>query len=478
MKQSLVYMALLSTMLTLAGCGGGGGGNDSNQDNNSGSNDTGNNNQNNGNNQNNTNNQNNGNTNQQIDGEVWVVKGRVQDADNRYVENAKVSVVLDNIEYSTKTDKNGEYGLKLPKDFKYPEYLSGVIHAEGYKPKTLLLSYEDKTLFVDEESNSPTIHKLQEHDVIFFNGLKVIHLGDDSFSGSANSQFQVKAQDIVWKDSFTYSAAKKAKYDEICISLMGKGIQSSSSKDTISLSRNGEAGTFVTQGLKDSAESGIYSNIEHCFSLQSFNADEQIELRIQSGNASNGYDDFEIINIEGAFKNNSGSNNSSGSGNSDGTNNSGSNNSSGSGNNTGGNSSSGGSSDIPLCNSGTTPAGTVQCVGKDNINYLGGGFNSHTGDVAGYMDHASGDIQTATSCSVVRSGNTMTINIPSLSVSGTVTGEALQVITPSSQEGQTLMFLTAQDKKFGMMQNTFYNGQVLHTATVTIGDKTYSCSKY
>ncbi len=490
MKRIFIYTAVFSAMMLMTGCGGGNA--NQNQSNNTGLNNTGNNqntdsntnqNQNNsGSNNTSNNNQNTGNNteNQQIAGDVWIVKGRVQDTDNRIVENAKVSVLLENTEYSTKSNKNGEYTLKLPQDFKYPEHLSGIIHAEGYKPTTLLLSYKNKELYIDQESNNPIMKKMQEQDVIFFNGLKVIHLGDDAFGGNANSQFQVKAQGIIWKDSFTYSAAKKAKYDEICISLMGKGIQTDNrTLNTISLSKSNQTDTIVTQPLKASSDLGEYSNLEHCFSLQNFNTDEQIYLSIKSHNGVVNYDDFEMINIEGVFRNSGNtsgsSSNSSGSNNNSGGNTESNNNS---GSNTGSNSNSG-SSNNNLCITSTTAEGKMQCVGKDNINYLFGGFNSYSGNVAGYMDNQTTNMQTATSCSVTRSGNTLTLSIPSLGVSGTVTAEALQVITLTAQDAQFLYFLTGNtSEKFGDITNMLFDGVVISTAAVVSGGKTYTCAKY
>ena len=158
MKRSILYTAVFSAMLVMTGCGGGesGDGNKETNQNTSQNNNSGSNNENNQNIGTNNNQNSNQNT-QQPEKDAWVVKGRVVDNNQQVVENAKVSVLLENVEYSTKSDKNGEYALKLPKDFKYPEHLSGIVYAEGYKPTTLLLSYQNKTLYIDGESNNPII---------------------------------------------------------------------------------------------------------------------------------------------------------------------------------------------------------------------------------------------------------------------------------------------------------------------------------
>ena len=234
--------------------------------------------------------------NQNID-KSFDINGIILDEKSAPIKNAKIAVSLGNIEYSTYSDQTGKYTLKTPQDFKYPEFISGTIIAEHYKPTTLLLSFKNKNLYVDQSSNNPQLFQLKDNDVIFFNGLTVIHLGDDSFSGAVNSQFQVQASGLKWKDSFIYSSDKKSKYNKFCVSMTGKGIQGTVSDSYIALVR--QSGVVDKLILKDSNVSGDYSNSEYCFSLSNVNENEQVGVEVVSENGGNGYDDFEVINIMG-----------------------------------------------------------------------------------------------------------------------------------------------------------------------------------
>lgn len=289
MKSLFIHSVLVGSVLLLTGCGGGGSEEESSQKgdttnpviDNSGSQGT----------------------NQNLE-KSWLIQGILLDENNQPIKNAKIAVTLDKIEYSTRSDSMGKYSLKTPQDYAYPKYFSGVITAEGYKPSTLLLGFSSNTLTVNNDSNSPKLQTLKETDVIFFNGLTIIHLGDDSFSGSSNSQFQVSAQGLTWKDSFNYSAEQKNKYNQICITMTGKGIEASVTKSFISLTN--QSGKILKQNLVDSDSSGSYSSSQNCFALSDFSANDQISLNISSNNGGTGYDDFEVINITGQYQNSSG----------------------------------------------------------------------------------------------------------------------------------------------------------------------------
>lgn len=239
--------------------------------------------------------------NQDIDGAVWTTSGKVLDEKGEPIAGAEVSVKLNDIKYSVKTDNSGNYHLKTPQNYAYPQYFAGLINAENYRPTTILFSFPNNNLAVDTKTSNPNLELLKESDIIFFNGLDIIHLGDDQFQGAVNSQLQIKAQGKVQVDYFTYSDSLKSKYDNICISFLGRGFNSikEGSKDPISLSNSGQAGTYIVKILPDSAEDGSFSQYKECFSLSSFKAGDKVQLQINSLPVSNDYDDFEMINVFG-----------------------------------------------------------------------------------------------------------------------------------------------------------------------------------
>lgn len=238
---------------------------------------------------------------EQVDGPAWVIQGRVVDASGAGVGGATVSVALDKT-YTASTGADGAYELKTPREYAYPAYLSGIVSKAGYLPKPLLLSYANGLLAASANiSTRPTT----DADLLFASGLAVTHLGDSNFSGSVNSQFQTPtASGTHWFDKATLSAGQKAKYSRLCVSFHAKGVQSGTNvQDLVSISRNGEAGTYLVQAMPATDASGAYSVVNHCFSLATFAAQDLLQVQINSMQTSPGdYDDFEFIAVTGLLQ--------------------------------------------------------------------------------------------------------------------------------------------------------------------------------
>ena len=240
--------------------------------------------------------------NQNIDGKVWETKGKITDETGQALSDVEISVTLNNVRYATHSKADGSYTLKTPQSYDYPKFLAGVIYRKDFKPETILWNYANQTLIQITTTANPKLKPLKEQDVIFFKGLDIIHLGDDNFAGSANSQLQVPSQGKYWIDTFDYTAALKAKYSSICIQFNGRGIQSAGRDNTVSLSNNGQMGTYIVQDLQSTALDGSFTSLQNCFSLSSFPENSKVMLQINSqANSSGDYDDFEIINITGVL---------------------------------------------------------------------------------------------------------------------------------------------------------------------------------
>ncbi|QIL83449.1 carboxypeptidase regulatory-like domain-containing protein [Diaphorobacter sp. HDW4A] len=237
-----------------------------------------------------------------IDGAVWVNKGQVVDAGGTGINDVNVSVVLDKT-YSATTDTSGNYELRLPKEYAYPTHFSGLATKQGIVPYPVFFTYESgKLSFI----NKTTTRAVQESDILFQSSMKVIHLGDSNYTGSSNSQFQFpNATGTVWSETATLSAAQSAKYTQLCISFFAKGIDDNSpnGQSTLSLSRNGQPGTYINQSIPPTQRDGSYSAINNCFSLQTFKAEDVIRVQLNSLPATSGdFDDFEFIAVTGVLK--------------------------------------------------------------------------------------------------------------------------------------------------------------------------------
>lgn len=225
---------------------------------------------------------------------VWVTEGQVVDTNGVPVSDATVAVELDRL-YSTSTDSSGRFTLRTPRNYNYPEYFAGYAQKVGYVPGQIFFWYQGGNLASSAAGRAVSTPAATTQDVILPTGVNVIHLGDDNFAGSANSQFQKRSLGLYWEDHFNLTTATSS----MCVSFYAKGIETRSrTNNVVSISNNGQPGTFQVADLIDSPASGSYEKQTHCFSLQGFQAGDRIRVAINSGIASNGdYDDFEFLGV-------------------------------------------------------------------------------------------------------------------------------------------------------------------------------------
>ena len=71
--------------------------------------------------------------------------------------------------------------------------------------------------------------------------MSIVHLGDGDFSGAENSQLQVQASGLLWRDRFTLTAVQKTNFTTFTVTLYARSIQSQAPKfysDLIGLGNN------------------------------------------------------------------------------------------------------------------------------------------------------------------------------------------------------------------------------------------------
>ncbi|MEW9151223.1 carboxypeptidase-like regulatory domain-containing protein [Acinetobacter indicus] len=239
----------------------------------------------------------------QPQGEKWSVSGQVFDASGQPVAQAKIYVQLGEHNYYTHSQTDGRYTLYLPREYDYPDHIAGTVWMEGYQPEILLLSYQNQHLYIDQHSHLVQLKPLTEAHVVFQQGLHLIHLGDDSLVKNPETRIQTAPQGLVWSDGFQYTQALQKQYNQLCIQLYGKGIQSQyANQDKISISRKNDLRLSITQLLSDSPSSGAYSANEHCFPLRHFQVNDHIQVQIKSHTLDTDQDNFEMLNIVGVLR--------------------------------------------------------------------------------------------------------------------------------------------------------------------------------
>ncbi len=237
-----------------------------------------------------------------IDGPTWVNKGTLLDETGAGISGATVLVTLDKT-YSTTTDSNGHYELKLPRDYAYPTHFSGLASKQGIVPQPVFFHYINGQMSF---TNQITSRRVTDSDILFQSSMKVIHLGDSNYAGTSNSQFQFpNASGTAWSENATLSADQRAKYSKLCVNFYAKGIDDNSpnGQSTLSISNNGQMGSYQLQEIPITSRDGSYNVINFCFPLQAFHAQDIIRVQLNSlPDSKNDYDDFEFIAVTGVLK--------------------------------------------------------------------------------------------------------------------------------------------------------------------------------
>ncbi|MEO6024856.1 MAG: hypothetical protein ABIP64_17435, partial [Burkholderiales bacterium] len=240
--------------------------------------------------------------------------GEVTDARTlAVISGALVDIPLQTSNPNGNTGTDGKYSLTLPNSG-LPQFLVGTVNKTDYLPGTVFFKYANGQLqpLNTGSNNSALILIRPDQDLVFLNGLSVVHLGDAKFGGTANSQLQVQAAGLIWNESFRLTAAQQAKYTTLTVTLYGRGIESGTPTfncDQIGLGNNIDATTGkltdgTPQTLTGTAADGSFTKITHTFSLNGLAADADAHLQIVSGKAcasgtSTDYDDFEIVAVTG-----------------------------------------------------------------------------------------------------------------------------------------------------------------------------------
>lgn len=170
------------------------------------------------------------NENAQIDSSSeQLIEGDVRFSDQIFTEKGDplsgvvVSVYASNNRYTAVTDESGTYDVEVPlTELPRSGYISVSVNAQDFKPHNLTYL---APLVADEvygsESESLRLSPCPTCLQIDVKSSELIHLGDDNYSGSVNSQFQ-KATDGI---EIEFDLEGSTEYSTLNVSYQIKGIQ-------------------------------------------------------------------------------------------------------------------------------------------------------------------------------------------------------------------------------------------------------------
>ncbi|WP_310628502.1 carboxypeptidase-like regulatory domain-containing protein [Limnohabitans sp.] len=229
------------------------------------------------------------------------VSGRLLDEAGKPVADATLDITLqsasENLTIKKTTNAAGEWSAEFPKSFDYPSSFVGTFSKASFRPTPITFSYTNsKVVALSDGNGNLKATALTPEDVIVVESQRVVHLGDASFGGSANSQLQANSSGLSHQwvvKSLNSSRRWLASYDNLCFYFLARGIQiNDGNKDTITL---GDA----TSSLIDSPDSGEFGWQRSCFATQGLipliAMDQTLEIRSGTRTGSSDYDDFEMV---------------------------------------------------------------------------------------------------------------------------------------------------------------------------------------
>lgn len=219
----------------------------------------------------------------------------LKDANGNPLTDASVSMYANDINYTDTTDANGSFALIIPVE-DLPSTGSAVLTTtkEGYFPLVEEFSMPlvagtiytvDSIAVVCPACVASVDSPLQE----------LHHLGDNNYSGSANSQFQ-KSTD---GDEVSIEFSVPANTESITLGFEAKGIQTSLGYDngvTI-VTVTSDPYFELTDVIEDSDSNGFYSSYEFNFELPALSAEQDLELLIYAGESRGDIDDWEFSGV-------------------------------------------------------------------------------------------------------------------------------------------------------------------------------------
>jgi hypothetical protein len=217
------------------------------------------------------------------------------------VAEADVNYQSGSVEYATKTDASGNCELVMPAaEVAGVPYPAASVKKTGYEPQTMLF---EKLQGGRNYSQNVELVPLTTAVSVPVGGEDVMHLGDDLFEGTVNSQFQKKTDGTELAFVIADWAAKvQAGYTKATVYLDAKGWQTDICTNLIGLS--GDIGTVMLPGGVSPAAGywGGGKQVPFEFAVAEVGT-LNAEVRITSGacNGTSDLDDFEINRIRVEF---------------------------------------------------------------------------------------------------------------------------------------------------------------------------------
>ncbi|AQV98504.1 carboxypeptidase regulatory-like domain-containing protein [Cupriavidus necator] len=223
------------------------------------------------------------------------------------LSDAEVLLPVNTKIYGVKSDSKGRAVFQVPAaDFSGISPVAMLVHKDGYKPRTYYFTTIEAGKTYTANSD-PVQIKLAEGEFVPEGGYMLFHVGDDNFSGAANSKLQ--AATLGASKSLKVTAVTeemKAKYRSMTLSYVARGIQTTGPNSCANFLWAYQPAQGSTPGFAsvekhppaDSPTDGSFGAGSQVFSTASLVAGNDLWISIESGACSGtNLDDFEVTNL-------------------------------------------------------------------------------------------------------------------------------------------------------------------------------------
>jgi hypothetical protein len=226
------------------------------------------------------------------------VSGTIKDTNGQPIAGAAVQMPFgQNSFWGSDTDSKGKFEFDArASDFAGVSPVAVTVFKDRFLPVTYFFtSVDDGDLLEVAPSASNSPRPLASNEFVPTNAHRLWHVGDASFSGSANSQLQVATTGLSAAFPVTqWNASMRSQFRTATITFVARGIQTSSGNpNRIGLFVEGlNVTSYVAPG--DSDASGGFSSYTITVNLPTNFGDGRLMFAIISGAAGSDADDWEI----------------------------------------------------------------------------------------------------------------------------------------------------------------------------------------
>jgi hypothetical protein len=233
-----------------------------------------------------------------------LVKGQLVDASGAALGQAKVYMPFGRDQaWGADTDAEGRFTFQArASDFAGVSPVALVIDKPGYRPRSLYVrSVQAGSTYAVPTGAASAPAALGPGEYVPQGLFGLLHVGDDSFTGSANSQLQTRSRGrIVDFGVVTWSDDLKARYRQAIIEFAGRGLQGSTCTTQIGLAAfDPAAGVAIPRYTNpgDSDISGGFSSFALRLDVTGFPVGTPIRFVVMAGQCSRDLDDLEITDV-------------------------------------------------------------------------------------------------------------------------------------------------------------------------------------